>query len=82
MVNCEAPVSNGKACSNPLHQQMQQLRDEKGRSAFSLSERLQRAQVSHLNDSMGTEPKAFEDDLEENVEWFEQENDTVWLFVA
>lgn len=63
---------------------MEELRDAKGRSAFSLKERLQRAQVSHQNDSMAAEPEQAQEDIEENVVWFEVDERTaaVELFVA
>ncbi|KZP11814.1 hypothetical protein FIBSPDRAFT_664129, partial [Athelia psychrophila] len=84
IIGCDSPISKGKVCADPQHRRMEELRDAKGRSAFSLKERLQRAQVSHQNDSMAAEPEQAQEDVEENVVWFEVDERTaaVELFVA
>jgi hypothetical protein len=82
IIGCDRPVSDGKACDDIQHQQMQTLHLRKGVSAFSLTERLQRQSVSHLNDSMGSNLAVAIADLEveENIEWFEEENSEIRLF--
>jgi hypothetical protein len=82
VVDCDRPVSDGKACDNPNHQKMQTLCIAKGGSAFSLTEWLQCQCVSHPNDSMGAYSAAAVANLEieENVEWFEEVNGEMKLF--
>jgi hypothetical protein len=63
---------------------MERVNAERGQAAFTLKERYQRAKVSHMNESM---PDAAvpvpEDNLEENVEWFEvDEHNIVHAFNA
>ncbi|KIJ13544.1 hypothetical protein PAXINDRAFT_163619 [Paxillus involutus ATCC 200175] len=71
---CERLVVEGrKTCGLPAHRTMEALSIAKGKSAFSLRERLQRHRVTSPNDTVGaTSALAQEhvDDLEENDEWF------------
>jgi hypothetical protein len=62
---------------------MEKINKERGKAAFTLKERYQHANVSHLNESIPTPddvPDA--DDLEENVGWFEVEGENIQMFVA
>jgi len=55
---------------------MEQLHFEKGKAAFTLKDRLQRHRIAHPNNSMSNEMSDpanhdVNDDLDENIEWFE-----------
>jgi CxC6 like cysteine cluster associated with KDZ transposases len=74
---CEQPCisAEAKTCANPAHRQMEHLNKARGQAAFILKQRLLHHKVSHPNDAMGTELPERVTDLEENVEWFEINDD-------
>jgi hypothetical protein len=75
ITGCQQPaMEDRKACALPEHQEMERMHTEKGKAAFTLTERLQRHRVNHPNDTLT--PNGDTDDLEENMQWFEVNQDS------
>jgi len=76
VINCQQPaVADKKACALLEHQEMERMHSERGKAAFTLTQRLQRHRINHPNDALGTieEPA---DNMEEDIEWFEVNQDS------
>ncbi|KAJ7015995.1 hypothetical protein C8F04DRAFT_1283370 [Mycena alexandri] len=68
IVGCDRPVTTGKkSCDNTKHTEMERLHYERGKAAFTLSDRLQKHRLAHPSDGEESELLVAEDD----IEWFE-----------
>jgi len=72
VVGCDSLVATGsRMCSEPAHQEVEQIHRERGQARFQLKERLQHALVAHPNDAIAEETSADAADVEGEVEDFE-----------
>ncbi|KAF8802114.1 hypothetical protein BYT27DRAFT_7226507 [Phlegmacium glaucopus] len=69
VVGCESPiVADSRMCSEPAHQEVGWVHQERGQASFQLKERLQRALVAHPNNVIaedGTDLADVEDEVED-----------------
>ncbi|KDR69915.1 hypothetical protein GALMADRAFT_76807 [Galerina marginata CBS 339.88] len=80
ITECTRPIQAGtKTCDTPAHQKMEKLHVEKGKAAFTLTERSRRQCLSHPDSATAAdvqEDKVEEEkeDLEEDDTWFETDS--------
>ena len=61
-------MADSLVCADPEHREVERVHRERGQARFQLKERLQRAQVAHLNDSLAdSEPIQDDEDEEYDV---------------
>jgi hypothetical protein len=58
-------------CSDPAHQEVEWIHQERGQARFQLKEHLQHALVAHLNDAIAEETSSNIADVDDEVEDFE-----------
>jgi hypothetical protein len=58
-------------CSDPTHQQVERIYQERGQARFQLKECLQRALMAHPNDAIAEETSSDIADVDDEVEDFE-----------
>jgi hypothetical protein len=75
-------MAKSKACTMPEHQKMEDLNKQRGKAAFTLTQRLQHARVSHPTEAVPTSDVVENDDLEEHIEWFEADGPRIEIFNA
>jgi hypothetical protein len=82
VVNCHRPtVGTMKTCSLPAHKEMEELSEKRGKAAFTLTQRLRRAQAAYPTDATSISNN-LEGDVQEHDEWFEINEGSVKIFNA
>jgi hypothetical protein len=74
IIGCDSPVvTESRTCSDPSHQEVEHIHQERGQARFQLKERLQRARVAHPNDAVAQETDTV-DDIDDETEDFNVSN--------
>jgi hypothetical protein len=65
IVGCDSPiVQDSRTCSDPRHQEVEQIHREWGQARFQLQDRLQRARIAHPNDAVAEESNSTSVDID------------------